>query len=1477
MKKRAISLLLAAAMLLGMIVMPAAAAPAETATEASQAYQADVWYEANSAEELQSYLTNGALRGTRSVNVIENKDITVGIRLNADVTTKVTGESGYRAVFYVGYYSETASECIPISLVLDLNGHTITDTSSNNRLFGVYGSKLVLTNGTVIANGTYKAAGGTIFTSEYCEVTLDGVRFVSNDDYDRSGGAAATTSGGSDGGLYCATGTASKLTVINSELEKTAGVVNEGGLIASTGTTQVNITNSVLKGGKAIRGGSIYMTANASLTMTDTLVYGGEAVATTSTTANRGGNIFCMGKATLTRCTVTGGRAYQDAGNIYFQGQPTALIDCTVENGFGGATGNNIMVYDGPLTVDGGKIAGGFYADGKVTFTGAPVVSNYDYEGVELTEPATFNLTEGAKIVVAGAGSLSDGDVSAYLEAGYILPCTRTALTLTEGILTGAATDTGYCPHCEQNVTWQAYTSGTVTTGHYYAEAMTDVTPGTVAAGTDLVIDLRGKVDVTAHMVNQGNVTFISSVSGGGCLDCVAASASEDGSLLYSKGQLDIYGGTFNGATTSKRGGTVYIYSSGKMNLYNGRITGGKVASTSTSSTIYAGGNLYVGSGTVVTMKGGMIDGGASSHNDGTTAVSSGNVEIYKGTLIMDGGLILDGTATGSGGNIYAGSSTVFTMNGGIVSGGHAAKKGGNLYVAPYTAAITINDGLISSGYAGEFGGNVFANNGKFYLYGGTVTDGTAVYGGGNLYLNAGFNTVTDGALATKYTDNICVIGAKEGGQAPKILNGRAETITSTYSYSGMGGNILLTGELTLGKAEISGGYGARGLGQDLAIAKTASTNAPKLLVQSAFTGNLALACNTGSNTNALTQFNLTEYGKPIFGQFTAEAPLNGTLTYENMAGEPSVYAGEGGVLTVASGKLVDSQTGEASWSNTFADAVAAATGDQYVQLLQDETVTLTGDVRVDMNGKNLTASGTGTVYGFDSANDDYDGYGVLTGVEAAPSFLAPNGNQYITVTDAAGTSFHRLGQGVSDVVLRPGNAGIYYKATWNCDEVLAQKITTQGIALSTAHMPGADLLTDAMVLRTQRSDSAPDTSVLVQNILVSGNENNAERGTKSIYAAAYTVVNGMTIVTQDGNQEQGGVSYNLRQVLERVDLLYPGLTESQQKAVKKLYDVDPAVLETWKLPNIVGGATGTAAVRPLKILTLGHSLAVDSGHMLNLVASTEGYNQEMEIATLYYSGCPLYKHVNYIKGNSPVYDLYLSSTTTPDKAPTIMKDVTMEFAVKKEKWDIIIMQGGVFEIAYDETYTDGNIQYIQDYVNAIKTNSDAIFAWHMPWATPTDNELRDMYPKSPNSYYNSYEAFNDDRSLFYNAITGCVERNIVTDPSFIYLIPTGTAIENALSSYLVEKDLHRDYAHVSDLGRVIASYTWYCTLAGVDELEEVKLNAIPKAFLKSTADKTQDRVLTEAEKDIILEAVNNALANPLQMTQSQYTTDSTQ
>ena len=289
-----------------------------------------------------------------------------------------------------------------------------------------------------------------------------------------------------------------------------------------------------------------------------------------------------------------------------------------------------------------------------------------------------------------------------------------------------------------------------------------------------------------------------------------------------------------------------------------------------------------------------------------------------------------------------------------------------------------------------------------------------------------------------------------------------------------------------------------------------------------------------------------------------------------------------------------------------------------------------------------------------------------------------------------------------------------------------------------------------------------------------------------------------------------------------------------------------------------------------LKILTLGHSLTVDSCHMLNMVAAAEGMDN-LVVGTLYYSGCSLDKHVEFLATDEAAYNLYLSNSATPHIIPVIQEGVTMKEALTYDYWDIIILQGGGFEVAKDVTYTDGNIQTIQAYVNKHKLADWAIFAWHMPWALPVDADLQAT--QKTGTVHKAYEAYDHDRSKYFKAMTGCVEKNIMSDDTFEFLIPSGTAIENALSSYLTEKDLHRDYAHATDYGRLIASYTWYCKLAGIEQLETIHLEKIPKQFFKSTPAVESEWVLTEQEKALLVESVNNALKNPLQMTQSKFTT----
>ena len=138
---------------------PEATEPEETKTWIpSKTYEADEWIEIETVEDFIAYTASGAAASEKSINVEANKGKTIGLRLMADIETCVTKElySGRYATAYIGYYNADATLAFPVNVVLDLNGHTITDTSNVSRMFGIYSdSEFVITNGKIVGNGSY--------------------------------------------------------------------------------------------------------------------------------------------------------------------------------------------------------------------------------------------------------------------------------------------------------------------------------------------------------------------------------------------------------------------------------------------------------------------------------------------------------------------------------------------------------------------------------------------------------------------------------------------------------------------------------------------------------------------------------------------------------------------------------------------------------------------------------------------------------------------------------------------------------------------------------------------------------------------------------------------------------------------------------------------------------------------------------------------------------------------------------------------------------------------------------------------------------------------------------------------------------------------------------------------------------------------------------------------------------------------------
>lgn len=273
-----------------------------------------------------------------------------------------------------------------------------------------------------------------------------------------------------------------------------------------------------------------------------------------------------------------------------------------------------------------------------------------------------------------------------------------------------------------------------------------------------------------------------------------------------------------------------------------------------------------------------------------------------------------------------------------------------------------------------------------------------------------------------------------------------------------------------------------------------------------------------------------------------------------------------------------------------------------------------------------------------------------------------------------------------------------------------------------------------------------------------------------------------------------------------------------------------------------------------LKVLAIGNSFSQDATHLLAEVAKQEG--TEIVLGNLVIGACSLATHAGNTISNAAAYTFF----KTEGGEWTTTKDVTMLDGITSEDWDVITLQQASDASGKVGTYNH-DIQTVVNYVNNHKTNPDGIMVWHMTWAYPQPAGLE------PYKYYT-------DQTAMYNGIVGAVQEKIVTDKAFSGVLPSGTAIQNARSSYLGDT-LNRDGSHLNDLGRVIAAYTWYCMFTG-KTLDAIALNAVPEGLTKSY-ETPGDMVLTDGEKLVVAEAVNNAVANPFAVTQSQYTTEPAQ
>lgn len=564
----------------------------------------------------------------------------------------------------------------------------------------------------------------------------------------------------------------------------------------------------------------------------------------------------------------------------------------------------------------------------------------------------------------------------------------------------------------------------------------------------------------------------------------------------------------------------------------------------------------------------------------------------------------------------------------------------------------------------------------------------------------------------------------------------------------------------------------------------------------------------------------------------------------------------------------------------TFAAALSNYPGtDAVITLNADvtESFTLDKDLKIDLAGHSITAEITytsGTLTLCDTATDDYtvedtEGFGTI----AKADYIQP-AQGYHMLNEEGQLSFHRVSTQLSSAVLRPSVAGVYFNSEFGGDEKIKEQISWYGVAFSVTAAPTAESILADTQFKTRTGFAADTwqcgenitgiTSSVVENIMIDGNGTtvNSRNGSTQIYAVPYIQLNGDSVILG------GDGSISLKDAVEYTSSNWSDMTETQINDILDMYGDFRTAMRSWDVQTIKDTYKTVVQDRPLKILTIGNSFSLDSTRYLREIALAEG-TEDMTLGVLYYSGCSLSKHVDFLTANTAAYNYYYTDSTGAWKNSGGNGTATMLQGIQDQDWDIIVMQQASSSSGRADTYNE-DMQTIIDYVKANCSNPDAIFAWNMTWAYPVEDiDTDDITTVNTTAAFQTY--YNSDQMTMYNAICNAVKTKIATNSTFEYIFPVGTAVQNARSSWLGDPDLNRDYSHLSDYGRFMAAYVWYYVLTGKD-VDTISLDKISKELRQASANRDEDIILTEQDKAVILESVKNAIENPYQLTQSQYT-----
>ena len=215
-----------------------------------------------------------------------------------------------------------------------------------------------------------------------------------------------------------------------------------------------------------------------------------------------------------------------------------------------------------------------------------------------------------------------------------------------------------------------------------------------------------------------------------------------------------------------------------------------------------------------------------------------------------------------------------------------------------------------------------------------------------------------------------------------------------------------------------------------------------------------------------------------------------------------------------------------------------------------------------------------------------------------------------------------------------------------------------------------------------------------------------------------------------------------------------------------------------------------------IRVLCIGNSFSWDAVEQ-ELVPLCDKQGIEVEIHNLYYGGCSLQQHAEFMLKDTAAY----SHRVCTNAEPRIIKDtISLRQALQDGKYDYISLQQASHDSGIRDTYEPWLTMLI-DTVRAYQP--EAQLCWMQTWAYSQD-------AKHP-----AYPRYHSNQQEMWDSIQSCVKSQITNHQ--LQIIPCGSAIQLARHTKL-DDTLCRDGYHLNyTYGRFTAAAVWYEILTGKD------------------------------------------------------------